>query len=134
MNDVVGGGKFLRSGECNPPILVTMSLISQEEVGQEQEEKYVVWFGELEKGLVLNKINADTISQIVGSDDSDAWIGKQIVLFQTETDYAGKRVPCIRVRAPKKIGKPGKPVDEGAAQAAMQQQNEEPFGDDDVPF
>ena len=135
MNEVLGGGKYLRAVDCDPPILVTMSAVTQEEVGQDREHKYALWFSEVEMGLILNKINGDTISQIVGTDDSDSWNGHQIVLFKTQTDYAGKRVDCIRVRAPKKapVRATAKPVDPRAEMAAMQQQ-EEPFDDADVPF
>lgn len=53
------------------------------------------------KPLVMNVTNTEAIAEIYGARPS-VWIGKRIVLFQSETQL-GKRKdePCIRVRAPK---------------------------------
>lgn len=61
--------------------------------------KLLVMFNELDKGLVLNKTNADTISDLYGR-NTDGWIGRQVMLFTMPVDYQGKKVQAIRVRAP----------------------------------
>ena len=53
----------------------------------------------LNKRLVLNVTNANTIAKVVGSTEADDWPGSKITLFATTTKWAGKTVPCIRVRA-----------------------------------
>lgn len=82
----------------------TMKSVSVETVGQgaEQEEKPVVYFEETDKGLLLNKTNANTIAQLHGP-ETDGWPGKQITLFATDVDFGGKMTLAIRVRmrAPK---------------------------------
>lgn len=60
-------------------------------------EKIVLSFRGKEKGLILNKTNATTISEMLGSDDTDRWMGKAIVLYVARVDYQGQRVPAIRV-------------------------------------
>lgn len=62
--------------------------------------KPVLYFERTKKGLVLNKTNGDTIAEHYG-DDSDAWIGKSIVLyFDKNVTFAGKKTGGIRVRIP----------------------------------
>jgi len=50
--------------------------------------------------LVLNKTNATSIAAIHGAATS-GWVGKEIVLFPTETKLKGDMVGCIRVRGRK---------------------------------
>lgn len=52
-----------------------------------------------EKGLILNKTNATTIASMYGS-DTDGWIGKEILLYQTKVDFGGQMVDAIRVDLP----------------------------------
>lgn len=96
--------KFLKRGDCNPDILVTIRGVSQENVGKDDdpEIKWVMHFKETEKPLVLNKTNITLCEHILKSQDTDDWIGKQIVLWDDPTVmYAGEMKGGIRVRAPK---------------------------------
>ncbi len=61
--------------------------------------KLFIMFQELDKGLVLNKTNADTIGDLYGR-NTDNWIGKPVMLFTAPVDYQGKKVQAIRLRAP----------------------------------
>ena len=66
-------------------------------------------FAETERTLIVNKTNAMAILDETGLDDLDEWKGVQIVLYATKTDYAGKRVDCIRIRSarrPKSVEAP----------------------------
>lgn len=68
------------------------------------------------KALVLNKTNWKTISDVLGSDETDDWAGKQITLYATEVESFGETVLAVRVRL-KKASKTVKPVaedDDGA--------------------
>lgn len=76
---------------------LTIKAASLEEMEQSGETKPVLYFNETERGLVLNRTNADTIATKLG-DDTDAWSGMSVVLFSATTNYAGRTVPCIRVR------------------------------------
>ena len=51
-----------------------------------------------EKGLAVNKTNANIIAQNVGSDDLDDWIGREIILYPTRVDFGGQMVDAIRVK------------------------------------
>jgi len=109
--------KWLKSGDIpeDSDMLLTIARVEVETVGQgdEAEQKPVIYFDETEKGMVLNKTNADTISKL-HTPETDNWIGKRIALFATEVDFAGKQTLALRVRlrAPQ-ISKPAaiKPSD-----------------------
>lgn len=91
--------KWLKANDCEDGDLVlTIDRIVQEEIGPTRDRKWVLYFIEIDKGLVLNKTNTNTIAKLCG-DDTDDWEGKKIILFATETDYQGQTVDAIRVRS-----------------------------------
>ncbi len=51
------------------------------------------------KGLVCNKTKAVAVDEAYG-DDTEAWTGRDIVLFVLNVEYQGKVMPGIRVRVP----------------------------------
>jgi len=55
-----------------------------------------VMFDGKEKGLVLNKTNAQLIAEQHGQDLA-SWKGREISIYPTTTDFGGERVECIRV-------------------------------------
>jgi arabinogalactan endo-1,4-beta-galactosidase len=73
------------------------------------DKKLVLYFQGREKGMVLNKTNANNISQLYGQ-DTDDWNGQDIVLFEAMVDFQGKTVPAIRVRGPSRAAQPKKPA------------------------
>ncbi len=50
---------------------------------------------------ILNKRNSETIAGLAGSPDTENWVGLQIEVFATTTQFKGETVPCVRVRAPR---------------------------------
>lgn len=69
---------------------------------------------------VLRGTLAEKIAQIVGSDETDEWPGKRVVLFGEPTTVAGRDLIALRARAPKtqaaqvaqsaQIGTPSEPI------------------------
>src|SRR3990167_10381571 len=78
-------------------VTVTVDRVETEQVGE--DTKPVVYFQGKEKGLVLNKTNANMIAKVAGDDEMNNWAGVRIVLYGTKTDFQGKRVDAIRVEA-----------------------------------
>ena len=120
----------LKAEELGPGKRVTVTIddVRMEKVGDEQ--KPVLYFVGKDKGLSLNKTNTNAIIDILGSDDSDDWAGKKIVLYTTKVDYQGKRVLAIRVdEAPK-------PAKAATAVAATVERSEDdsPVEADEIPF
>ena len=97
--------KFLKRQDVGPGKLVTIRQLTQENVGKEgapEELRWCIHFDELETPMVLNSTNGQIIAQITGSDDSDGWTGKQVVLYDDpNVSFGGKLVGGIRVRAPR---------------------------------
>lgn len=82
--------------------------MKQEEVGRNKEKRWVIYFTDLDKGLVCNKTNAKLIAKALNSDDTEEWVGKVIYLYSTEVEFGGDMVDGIRVRprAPKAAPQP----------------------------
>lgn len=80
---------------------LTIQSVEVETVGK--EDKPVVHFVGEDKTLPLNKTNALEIAEIHG-DEMDEWTGKKIRIYQTKTEYNGRRVPCMRVSEPLSAG------------------------------
>jgi len=97
--------RFLKKGDIGVGILLTVKNVEQvtfKEDTAEAESKWVIHFDETEKGLSLNKTNIQMLEVVCGSDDTDNWVGKQVVLYWDPTvDFMGKIVGGIRIRAPK---------------------------------
>jgi hypothetical protein len=95
---------FLKAEDLDEDTVVTIAGVEVKELGsgKDKDQKPVITFEELDKGLACNRTNAQTIAKLYG-DDTDDWIGKQITLFATEVDFKGDQVLAIRVRtrAPK---------------------------------
>lgn len=137
--------KWLKAEDCvdadgdAADLLVTIAGVEQEEVGQgaQMDKKWVLYFKEEKKGLVLNKTNTKAIAKIHG-DDTDDWLGKRIALYQTEVEFQGETMLGIRVRlkAPstKKSPQNGKAVPATAAADTPAADNETAAGEDQIPF
>lgn len=65
----------------------------------DEKRKIELRFAESERTLVLNKTNARSIEEMLDESDLDHWKGAKITIYATKTDYGGKRVDCIRVKA-----------------------------------
>ena len=110
-------------------VTATIESVQVESVGIEQEQRPVLRFRGGSKALILNRINSSTIAEIIGSTDTDRWIGQLITLVPARTEYQGKSVPCIRIR----------PADAAPAQAPAPAPAQAPapapaVGVDEIPF
>lgn len=93
------GGKYLKAAIIDRPTPVTITDVSEEEIGEDRERKLVVYFREFEnKGLALNTTNAEFLIEEFGP-ETDDWRGKSVVLYSTPVQFAGKTVQGLRLRA-----------------------------------
>lgn len=82
-------------------VTVTMSHVTM--VDLNGEPKPVLHFQGKERGMILNKTNANKITEMFG-DDTENWEGGEVILYEAMVDFQGKTVPAIRVRlAPRKV-------------------------------
>lgn len=98
--------KFLKADDVKVDTTVTISELKEEKVGE--DTKPVIYFEEVDKGLVLNKTNSLKIAKILGSDKPIDWPGKKIVLCTALVTYKSEEVPAIRVKefVPDAAGQP----------------------------
>jgi hypothetical protein len=129
--------KFLKQTDVGSGALLTVSGCTQHNVAQQGADPEMKWclsFAETDKPLVLNTTNIQLCEHVFGSDDTDDWTGKKIVLYtDPNVSYGGKLVGGIRVRAPR-----NRPVAVPAhvpTPAALPQERVLPDDDDDLaPF
>lgn len=89
--------KYITAADLNDrPHRVKINYVKMEDLGD--DTKPALYLIGREKGIILNKTNANAIADLYG-DDTDDWADQEVEIYPSETDYQGKRVPCIRVRA-----------------------------------
>lgn len=106
------------------PILV-IDRVEIEKIGE--DKKPVLYFVGKDKGLILNRTNSNTIIELLGTAETDAWHGHRIQLITAMVDFQGKRVPAIRVQAPIAPAAVAVPVAPPPVATG-------PFDDSDIPF
>jgi arabinogalactan endo-1,4-beta-galactosidase len=90
--------EYLRAADLDGKnVRVAMGHVEMRDIGG--DAKPVLFFQGKEKGMVLNKTNANNIVAAYG-DETEDWTGKELVLFEAMVDFQGKTVPAIRVRVP----------------------------------
>jgi len=93
--------KYLKASDVDEPLVLRISGVEVDTMN-DGSKKPVLYFSNSAKGLVLNKTNANVLSQIYG-DETGNWEGKPIKLIASTTDFQGKVVDCIRLRPPKSV-------------------------------
>lgn len=103
-------------------MVLTISEVEIKELGQgsDKQVKPVLSFEEVEKGLVCNKTNCNTLVKLTGSDDTDDWAGHKVRLIAVEVQFKDEMVNSIRISS--------KPVKAAPKKAAST-----PVDDDDLP-
>jgi hypothetical protein len=119
--------KFLKKEDLEDgDKIVTIKGIELESMqGNESEQRYVLYFRELPKGMVLNVTTIRVLENAFG-DDSDDWMGKQVKMYvDPNVSFQGKVVGGLRLMPPRKGAKP-------AAKAAVEAATND--FDDEIPF
>jgi hypothetical protein len=123
-------GQFIKAADLQGKrVSVVIDRVEMEDIGG--ETKPVVHFRGKERGLVLNKTNANAIWGINGSDDTDDWPGTSLILFPSKTDFQGRTVDCIRLDPP---SQPHPPQPRASRVAPTYNVDPLPEGSDDTPF
>ena len=108
-------------------VISDVQMREMEQDGKKQR-KLELHFQGKDKTLLLNKTNCDTISYIHGP-DTDAWLGKEIVLFPTMVDFGGRSVEAIRIEMPLQEAAP-----QSLQQGVAQGYSADGLDDSDIPF
>lgn len=120
--------KYIKAAEVpEEGLALVIDRVDVEDVDGKGTHKPVAYFRKAKKGLVLNVTNAKKIASLLGSQDTEEWAGKPVTLYQSETEYAGDTVACIRVRGAKAAAPKPEPKPQPVAVPDY-------ADDDDVPF
>lgn len=94
-------GVFLQKEEIpDSGSVVRVRAAKEDTLEGDEGPKLILFFDNVDKGLVCNKTNINVLIDILGSDETDDWIGREVELYVDHgVMFAGKRVGGIRVRA-----------------------------------
>ncbi len=93
---------FLKKEDVGDGTIVTITGVTEENVAKEgapEEMKWCLHVAEFDKPMVLNSTNGQLIAKFTGSEDTDGWTGKQIILYDDPSvSFGGKITGGIRAR------------------------------------
>jgi hypothetical protein len=95
--------KFLRKEDFDEDQICTIRNVKLEDVGRDDnpEQRWVLYFREHPKGMVLNVTTIRVLEQSYGG-DTDQWIGnKATVYVDPNVSFGGKVVGGLRLRVQK---------------------------------
>jgi len=91
--------KFLRKEDLDDDLVVTCKAVTLEDMpGDGREQRWVLAFRELPKGLVLNSTMIRVLAKAFGDDSAD-WSGQKVTLYvDPNVAFKGQVVGGLRVR------------------------------------
>ena len=110
--------------------LTIEKVFSGEVMGEKgrKSKKPMIKFVGKDKKLAVNKTNGKTIAALYGT-DTEAWVGQQITMHPTTTEFGGETVECIRIRPQRP--QPRKQASSSAKVQQREPQSESPLSDDE---
>ncbi len=116
------------------PVRLKIASVNEgEKIGD--DIKPVISFEGTSKTLVLNITNANLIVLALKTKETNDWPGQVIELYPDMTQYQGRLVDCIRVRAP--TSRPAPQQQTAPARPEPPPASETDYGallDDEIPF
>ena len=94
---------YLKQSDFNESgFIVTITGIDHKNVARPEEPEELKWiltFAEFEKGMVLNSTNIQAAAKACGSDDTDDWMGKEVIVYvDPNVGYGGKTTGGLRIK------------------------------------
>lgn len=125
--------KYLKQSDAPDPVIVTVTKVGRINIakdGDQPDEKWAVRFKEFNKPMILNSTNIKLLEKACGSDDTDQWVGREVVVYTDDSvSFGGQIVGGLRIRkhqeAPARKAPTQVPADDGRPLADMV---------DDIPF
>jgi len=102
--------KYLKQSDVEDDVVVTVEKVGKANIARKDDEpeyKWLIRFKEFSKPMVLNATNIKRLAKACTSEDTDDWIGKQVVLFvDPDVEFGGNVVGGLRIRAHKSTQEP----------------------------
>lgn len=136
--------KYLKQSDVDQDYIVTIAGLEHVNVAAQDadkdEFKWVIRFEEFDKPMVLNSTNIQLLAKACGSDETDDWVGKQVIVYSDpNVSYGGKLVGGLRIKK-HSIARPVAPKHRTPAAtnrpAAVRSlpSDSEGFADEDIPL
>ena len=94
--------KFLRKEDFDEDMVATIKGVRLEDVGNQGEQRWVLYFREMQKGMVLNVTTIRVLEGAYG-DDSGGWVGKRVMIYvDPNVSFQGRVIGGLRLRVSKK--------------------------------
>jgi len=94
--------KYLKQGDVDQDYIVTIDKLERTNTARddaEPEHKWTMFFSEFDKPMVLNSTNLQLLAKACHSDETDDWIGKQVIVYtDPNVSYGGKIVGGLRIK------------------------------------
>lgn len=120
---------YLKQSDFPEDYIVTVTKVERKNIameGKQAEYKWLMSFKEFDKPMVLNSTNIHAMEKACGSDDTDHWIGKEVIVYVDENvSFGGELVGGLRIKKHKAATQPTAPRTPGRA-AATVSDDEEP--------
>lgn len=92
---------YLRAADVKKPLKVEITTVEITEFKDRQngteKQRAVLYFQELEQGLIVNATNRIVLESLLG-EDTDDWIGKSIEIYNDKTVSFNGQTGGVRVR------------------------------------
>lgn len=93
--------KYIRAADIPEDVNTVVKSVMVELL--ENKKKLVVNFVDFEKGLILNKTNAEVLADIARTGMIEKWAGVPVALTVQYITYQGKTTPAIRIQPVRQI-------------------------------
>lgn len=127
---------YLKQSDFPDDYVVTVRSIEKKNIamdGKAPDYKWLAYYAEFEKPMVLNSTNIQLMAKATGSEDTDDWIGKQIIVFVDENvSFGGELVGGLRIRK-HKVAAPAAAPKRAPSVAAPAKAAPVAAGNDDEP-
>lgn len=94
------GSQYLSAADINGEVIArVIESIGDETITNPEgktRRRLTLGLAGVKKKLVLNATNLQMLTDMFG-DETDSWLGKTISLSKDKTNFAGRKVDCIRV-------------------------------------
>jgi hypothetical protein len=103
----VKAGKFisnyLKAADIKEAQDVIIRAVVSEKVGMgdKAQNKLIMYFKELEQGVVLNKTNLKWLQAHFKTDETDFWVGNRVGLTTGFVNFQGEMVKGIKLTEPR---------------------------------
>ncbi len=78
---------------------VVIDHVEMVDLDADQPQRPALFFVGKSKSMVINRTNGELLAKSFG-DDCDAWRGRSVIIFCSQTVFQGRVVDCLRLRIP----------------------------------